>query len=150
MLPPARGGNVSLFETMSGETNLTALLCALRPLLHPGDYVFVAGTDDALLAGLHPVGTFHEDEGLTLILPRAVADARALPYDFVAAWITLTVPSALAAVGLTAAVATALAEAGIACNVVAARHHDHLFVPAAHAARALAVLNALSQHWLSV
>lgn len=127
------------------ETDLTALLRALHPVLHSGDYVFVATTDDALPAGLLPVGTFREDEGLTLILPRAVADAQAMPYDFVAAWITLTVSSALAAVGLTAAVATALAEAGIACNVVAARHHDHLFVPAADAARALAVLDALSQ-----
>ncbi|MFZ2486716.1 MAG: ACT domain-containing protein [Anaerolineae bacterium] len=131
---------------MTAETNLTALLCELRPVLHPDDYVFVATTDAALPAGLLPVGTFREDEGLTLILPRTVADAQAMPYDFVAAWITLTVPSALAAVGLTAAVATALAEAGIACNVVAARYHDHLFVPATDATRALAVLDALSQH----
>jgi hypothetical protein len=54
--------------------------------------------------------------------------------------ITLTVPSALDGVGLTAAVATALADAGIPCNVVAAFHHDHLFVPAAMAKRAVRVL----------
>ena len=43
-----------------------------------------------------------------------------------------------------AAVAGALAEAGISANVVAAYHHDHIFVPAADAERALATLRALS------
>ena len=46
-------------------------------------------------------------------------------------------------VGLTAAVAVALADAGIACNVVAAVHHDHLFVPVESADAALAALRAL-------
>jgi hypothetical protein len=50
------------------------------------------------------------------------------------------VHSALDGTGLTAAVSAALAAAGIPCNMVAAFHHDHVFVPAAMAARALAVL----------
>jgi uncharacterized protein len=58
--------------------------------------------------------------------------------------ITLTVHSALDGVGLTAAVASALAAEGIACNMVAARHHDHVFVPEAQAQRALAVLERLA------
>lgn len=62
---------------------------------------------------------------------------------FRAAWITLTVHSDLQAVGLTAAVATSLADAGISCNVVAAAHHDHLFVPVESAGLAIAVLQAL-------
>ncbi|XXE67240.1 ACT domain-containing protein [Pseudomonas sp. R1-6] len=39
--------------------------------------------------------------------------------------VTLTVHSALDAVGLTAAFATALGNAGISCNVIAAYYHDH-------------------------
>jgi hypothetical protein len=59
--------------------------------------------------------------------------------------ITLNVFSALEGVGLTAAVAVALADAGIACNMVAAFHHDHVFVPEAQAEAALKVLRELSQ-----
>ncbi len=60
---------------------------------------------------------------------REQSDSAGLPYDLVAAWITLTVHSALDAVELTAAVAGQLAGAGISCNVIAGRHHDHLLVP---------------------
>jgi hypothetical protein len=95
---------------------------------------------------VQPVGTFSEAEGLTLIVPRAVADAYTWPYSFVAAWLTLTVHSALDAVGLTAAVARVLTQANISCNVVAAFYHDHLFVPAAEAERALQTLQALSEN----
>ena len=51
--------------------------------------------------------------------------------------ITLGVRSSLEAVGLTAAVAAALTDAGISANVVAAFHHDHVFVPADRAEAAL-------------
>ncbi len=79
-----------------------------------------------------------------MVLPRAEADSLGLSYDFVGAWITLQVHSALEAVGLTAAVSTALTEAKISCNVLAGFHHDHLLVPVADAARALEVLHELS------
>jgi hypothetical protein len=85
-----------------------------------------------------------EAEGLTVVLPRAEADKEGLSYDFVAAWITLEIHSALEAVGLTAAVSRALTDARISCNVLAGFHHDHLLVPVAEAARALEVLAELS------
>ena len=78
-----------------------------------------------------------------MVLPRLEADKAGLPYSFVAAWITLNVHSALEAVGLTAAVSQALALAGISCNVVAAYHHDHLFVPVSEARRALHILQGM-------
>lgn len=127
---------------MGGERDLSTLLKALRPELRPGQYVFTSTTDD-VPPGASPVATVREEEGLTLVLPRDEADALGLDYDFVAAWITLRVHSALDAVGLTAAVATRLASAGIACNVFAGRHHDHLFVPADKAQSALTVLAQL-------
>lgn len=128
---------------MVGETDLARLLATMQPALHPGDYVFcTVGPGAPVPAGA--LGWFREAEGVTLILPRAAADAHGLPYDYVAAWLTLTVHSSLAAVGLTAAVAGALAEENISCNVVAAYHHDHLFVARADADRALEALRALS------
>lgn len=72
------------------------------------------------------------------------ASATDLPttnWGFPLAWIQLDVHSSLALVGLTAAVSRALADAGISANVVAAFFHDHLFVAASDADRALEVLN---------
>jgi hypothetical protein len=115
----------------------------MRPERRPGTYVFVS-VDADVAAGINPVMSFTEDEGVTLIVREDEAEALGLAYDFVAAWITLTVHSALEAVGLTAAVSAALTEAGISCNVVAAAFHDHLFVPDGDAERALAVLAGLS------
>jgi hypothetical protein len=128
---------------MAAIRDLRRLLAELRPVRQPGRYVFTTATGP-MPAGLRPVMTFTEDEGLTLILAQDAADASGLPYDLVTAWITLTVSSALDAVGLTAAVAGALADAGLSCNVIAATHHDHLFVPETAAAATLAVLQDLA------
>ena len=125
---------------MSGETNLRKLIRNMRPELHPGEYVFCTINSGDVPAGLNPLGTFHEQEGLTVILPREQADQGELSYSFVAGWITLNVHSALEAVGLTAAVSQALTRAGISCNVVAAYYHDHIFVPTNDARLALEVL----------
>jgi len=59
--------------------------------------------------------------------------------------ITLNVFSSLDGVGLTAAVAMALAEVGIPCNMVAANHHDHVFVPSDRAEEAMACLLGLQR-----
>jgi hypothetical protein len=48
-------------------------------------------------------------------------------------------------VGLTAAFAAALTREGISANVVAAFHHDHIFVPERDADRAMEALRALSR-----
>jgi hypothetical protein len=89
------------------------------------------------------LASVNEPEGLSVVLRRADADERSLPYRFVAAWIRLDVHSALDAVGLTAAVSSCLAAAGMSCNVIAGRYHDHLLVPHGRAAEALALLDQL-------
>ena len=127
---------------MTPERDLRRLLRDLRPVRAPDAYVF-ASADDAAAAELAPFATVREDEGATVVVTRARADQAGLRYDFVAARITLTVASALDAVGLTAAVAGRLARAGIACNVIAGLHHDHLFVPVARAEEAMALLGDL-------
>ena len=130
---------------MNGETDLQTLIRELKPALNPGEYVFCALGPGPNPSDLGIVGWFRESEGVTAILPRPRADAAGLSYSFVAAWITLTVHSSLEAVGLTAAVSRALTQAGISCNIVAALHHDHLFVPVKDAARAMQVLEGMSR-----
>jgi hypothetical protein len=128
-----------------GERDLAVLLGSMQPRLRDGQWVFV--TVEEVPPGVEPLASFVEDEGLSLVVPLHQAVAAGLEVDFVAAWISLTVHSALDAVGLTAAVATVLAEAGISCNVIAARHHDHLLVPYDRAADALALLVKWGDGW---
>jgi hypothetical protein len=90
-----------------------------------------------------PFAVIHEDEGTTLVITRDQADRLGLRYGYVAARITLTIGSDLAAVGLTAEVSRVLAEAGISCNVIAGAAHDHLFVDDARGPEALALLERL-------
>jgi hypothetical protein len=54
--------------------------------------------------------------------------------------VTLTVHSALDAVGFLAAITTRLAAAGISVNAVSAFFHDHLFVPVGRAEETVEIL----------
>lgn len=110
----------------------------MKPLLDPQTYMFVTIPNGAAIPDSSPLMSFREAEGLTLILREA--DAAGLRGEFRCRRIILTVHSALDAVGFLAAVSTELAAAGISANAVAAFHHDHLFVPAARADEAMAVL----------
>ena len=124
-------------------SDLAELLRSMRPVLNDGVYCFVTVPTGFDVMSVNPIATFLEREGLSLIVEEQVAVSHRLTPVFRAAWITLTVHSDLNAVGLTAAVSTALADAGISCNVVAAAHHDHLFVPADCAAEAMTALHRL-------
>lgn len=130
---------------MGGERNLSRLLAHLRPVLDPVEYAYalVENTGEPP-AGLAPIMTFREAEGVTLIAERSAVDGAGLAPRFVCRRIILQVHSALDAVGLTAAVAAALAEHQISANMAAALFHDHVFVPTEDAERALAALQALS------
>lgn len=111
----------------------------MRPARVGGRFVFRSLAAEAVAARLPEIrGLFVEAEGVSVILPAAAEDRDAM------AQITLRVHSALDGVGLTAAVSTALAGAGIACNMVAALHHDHLFVPEQRADEALGILVRMS------
>lgn len=116
------------------------MIAGMAPALDPGRWCFVEVTPDRApeLLGA-ALATFREDEGVSTIVPAALAEDAA-----VFARITLTYHSDLEGVGLTAAVAGVLAEAGIACNMVAALRHDHVFVPQADAIEALRLLQELA------
>ena len=125
--------------------DLQTLLSSMQPHLHDGEYLFCSiPPGSPTPAGCHPVATVLEAEGTTLVLPADQAERAGLGGDFRCSWITLSVTSALQAVGLTAAFATALTQDGISCNVIAGFHHDHLFVPADSAQAAMSALEALA------
>ena len=117
---------------MSGETDLGRLLAGLTPVLDPTEYAFETVAEAPPLGGAFAL--IREAEGVTIIRP-GTGWAR----------ITLGVHSSLDAVGLTARVAQALAEDGISANMVAAVHHDHVFVAWARRNDALALLRRLSE-----
>lgn len=127
--------------TMSGTRDLDTLLATMNPELSDIEVVFCTAPDlplaDALT--LSPAGVFAEREGLSLIIEKSTAETRGLPFDTVLKAIALTVHSSLEAVGLTAVVAGRLARHGISANVVAAYHHDYIFVPVADARSALSI-----------
>lgn len=67
---------------MTGETELQTLLRDLRPELNPGRYVFTTA-EGGVPSGVTPVVTVAEQEGLTLVVPQAEADAAGMAYDYV-------------------------------------------------------------------
>jgi hypothetical protein len=131
--------------TMPAERDLTALLTHMNPELQPGIFVFCTiAPNEPIPAGLNPLLTFREQEGTTLVIPREEAEAAGMASAFPSRLITLTVHSALDAVGFLAAITARLAAAGISVNAVSAFHHDHLFVPSNRADETMAVLREIS------
>ncbi|MDT8343033.1 MAG: ACT domain-containing protein [Thermohalobaculum sp.] len=130
---------------MSGERDLAVLLRTMQPVLDPVEYGFATLPWGTPQPGLGAIATFVETEGTSLIAPAEALAAAGLAHRPGWARITLTVHSALEAVGLTAAVAAALAHRGISANMVAAFHHDHVFVPWDRRAEAMAALAAFAR-----
>lgn len=130
---------------MAAERDLAALLRHMKPELQPGIFVFCTiAPNERIPAALNPLLMFREQEGTTLVILREEAEAAGLRYAFASRLITLTVHSALDAVGFLAAITACLAETGISVNAVSAFHHDHLFVPADRADEALKLLGDMS------
>jgi uncharacterized protein len=130
---------------MTGESNLDTLLKTMKPKLNIGEFVFCSVKDLTSVDIKDTVLIFKEDEALTIIVKKEIAEKLKLDYSFISSWITLTVHSSLEAVGLTAAFSKALSDNGISCNVVAAFYHDHIFVDKRDAEKAMAVLNRFSE-----
>jgi hypothetical protein len=123
------------------------MLEGMDPVLVEGEFIFCT-TDNAEIAArgaTMALGLFRETEGIALILARADAVSLGFDCNNPMRRIVLSVYSALDGVGLTAAVSSALGRNGIPCNLVAAYHHDHVFVPTGMADQAMAVLRAVQQ-----
>lgn len=129
---------------MSGENNLNVLLQNASPECNPGQYVFSTHTSPSTELTKAAIVNIREAEGITLVLPKEIADRYGVEYEYVASWITLKIHSSLAAVGLTAAFSRALADRGISCNVVAGYYHDHIFVAYDDTAVAMETLSSIA------
>ena len=129
-----------------GETDLHKMLKSLKPILHPGIFVFtsVSIKDRNLIPNEEIQCEFKEKEGISLVLEKKFAEKyNFVKYDFTFSWIQLEVHSSLEAVGLTAAFSNALAKAGLSCNVIAGFYHDHIFVQDDKTNEAMEVLNKM-------
>ncbi len=130
----------------NGSTEIRELLKHMKPELLADEYVFLSFKSSVYgdHAELAPIATFREQEGLTLVVPKASADQNQHSYSSVFRCITLQIHSSLEAVGLTAAFATQLTRCGISANVIAGYYHDHIFVGAEDALAAMTALQELS------
>lgn len=127
-------------DNTTGITDLQQLIANMEPVLNEGEYVFVSVSDITTIPRAMTICEMREKEGITVVLAKKDAISLALPFEFVAAWITLNIHSALEAVGLTAAFATALGKNDISCNVIAGYYHDHIFVDTKDKEKAMNVL----------
>ena len=127
-----------------GITNLDQLIANMEPVLNEGEYVFASVQNTDTIPREKTICEVKEKEGITVVLRKEDAERLGLHYEFIAAWITLNIHSALEAVGLTAAFATALGEHNISCNVIAGYYHDHIYVDIKDKNKAIAVLEALA------
>lgn len=132
--------HLTIMENKKGITNLDQLIANMEPVLNDGEYVFASVADISKIPRSMTICEMIEKEGRTVILSKKDAESLGVPYEFVAAWITLNIHSALEAVGLTAAFATALGENYISCNVIAGYYHDHIFVALKDKEKAMEVL----------
>ena len=117
----------------------------MRPELQDGTFAFCT-FPDAIYgdhAHLQPIAAVRESEGLTLIIPAEKAAEFNIPHEGVYKMITLQIHSSLEAVGLTATFATKLGEHGLSANVIAGYFHDHIFVQADKAEKAVGALKEL-------
>jgi hypothetical protein len=129
-----------------GESRLKVLLQNMQPSLSHGEYVFCTFADASYgdYAELEPIASVQERQSMTLVVPRASADAIDFRYGASYRSITFGIHSSLESVGLTASVTQHLAERGISVNVIAGYFQDHLFVPSDRAEEAVEALEELS------
>ena len=129
----------------SGDENLSNLLNNLQPNLLNEDYVFITLEDYSFdfFNLLHPIATFKEEEGLTLVISEERAKRENFKYNSVFKCISLGAHSSLNSVGLIATISTLLSEKGISCNVFSGYFHDHLFVQKSLSKKALELLKSI-------
>lgn len=85
--------------------------------------------------------SFKEKEGVTYLVLKTVAEHHNIPCNESWALISIETTTSLSATGITAHISSALAKEKIPCNMIAAFHHDYLFVPFESAERAMIILS---------
>ena len=132
---------------MQPESDLKALLAKMDPILQEDEYVFCSVSSDKFSKMRSPpIGSFHEAEGITIILKKDTAEQEELDYDFPSRMVTFNVHSSLNAVGFLAAIAEKLAAHGISVNAISAYYHDHIFVPTERTEEVMRLLSELANN----
>lgn len=116
----------------------------MAPALSPETYVFTTVKGDQPASQVPHIMRFEEAEGTTYILKHEDAERAGMNTVYRCRMITLTIHSALDAIGFLAAITRELASAGISVNAVSAYYHDHLFVPHDRAEDAMRVLGMMA------
>lgn len=130
---------------MSGETDLGIILRSMRPVLSNNEYIFYTTIQSLnAIVKLEPWAIIREEESLTLIVNKVIADENNFEYSLLFKRITLNIHSSLDAVGLTSVISTKLADAGISVNVVAGYYYDHIFVQSGMSGKAFLLLEEFS------
>ena len=132
---------------MQPESDLKALLAKMDPILQEDEYVFCSVSSDKFSKMRSPpIGSFHEAEGITIILKKDTAEQEDLDYDFPSRMVTFNVHSSLNAVGFLAAITEKLAAHGISVNAISAYYHDHIFVPTERTEEVMRLLSELANN----
>ena len=134
-------------DDYSAERALTESIASLTPILQPGTYVFCSmlHNSDAKGAMSLAKACFIEDEGVSLILPRAEAVRLGLIFDLTLRHITLFARVPPDVIGMTRAVLRVLEKREIPASPVSAAHNDHVFVPARRADEAVDAIRAMQK-----
>ena len=112
-----------------------------KVILNKGEYVFCSIIDINKISMNNIICSFKESEGYSIIISKEEATSNNLPFYYISAWITLNIDSTLDSVGLTSSFSRELSKVGISCNVIAAYHHDHIFVPYLDKHKAMKILS---------
>lgn len=132
--------------TWGAHADLKGLIRSMQPMLMPETYAYVTvPAGRPIPPNLHPLSTFQEPEGWSLLLTEQEAVSSALPLAFWCRGISLRIQPSLFVVGLLAAIADRLARAGISINIISAYHRDYIFVSTARASEALGLLRRMTQ-----
>ena len=117
-----------------------------KVILNRGEYVFCFIEDIDKISINNIICSFKESKGYSIIISKEEATSNNLPFYFISAWITLNIDSTLDSVGLTSSFSRELTKAGISCNVVAAYHHDHIYVPYKKRLEAVKILSNMYEY----
>jgi uncharacterized protein len=126
---------------MSGQTDLSEVLKTLKITCDNIQYGFTSVKE--IHSDVEVLGTFRENEGLTVLADVSYFKKNNIQYDGPYAKLTIEVHTSLDLVGLTAVLARKLAEGNISANVVAAYYHDYIFVQYGKYKQAINLLESL-------
>ncbi|MDP3758435.1 MAG: ACT domain-containing protein, partial [Candidatus Daviesbacteria bacterium] len=113
---------------MTSQTNLSEVLKSLQVSCDNVEYGFASVKDERINFDDQILGTFKENEGLTIVAPKEYFETNKIKFEGPYAKLKIEVHTSLELIGLTAVLAKKLADNQISANVVAGYFHDHIFV----------------------